>query len=87
LAYELSLQNIPFKRQEIIDVTYENQIIGSHRLDMVVDDKIILELRSVSELNGLFKQQLLSYLRSSNIKLGTLINFGTASIQYIRIAN
>jgi len=87
LAYELSLQNIPFRRQETINVTYKNQIIGSHRLDIIVDDKIILELKSVSELNDLFKQQLLSYLRTSEIRLGILINFGAPSVQYIRIAN
>ena len=87
LAYELGLQNIPFKKQETINVTYKNQIIGSHRLDIVVDDKIILELKSVSELNDLFKQQLLSYLRVSDKKLGILINFGAPSVQYFRIAN
>ena len=87
LAYELGLQNITFKRQETMNVMYKKQIIGSHRLDLIVDDKIILELKSVTELNDLFKQQLLSYLRVSGKKLGILINFGTLSVQYIRIVN
>jgi GxxExxY protein len=87
LVYELGLRNIPFKRQETLKVTYKDQVVGLHRLDIIVDDKIVLELKSVSELNDLFKQQLLSYLRASGIKLGILINFGASSVQYIRIVN
>jgi GxxExxY protein len=87
LTYELSRRNIPFKRQETLEVTYKNQVVGLQRLDIIIDDKIILELKSVSELNDLFKQQLLSYLRSSAMKLGILINFGTSRVQYTRIVN
>ena len=87
LAYELSLQNIPFRKQETINLIYKNQFIGSFRFDVIVDDKIILELKSVSELNDLFKQQLLSYLKVSGLKLGILINFGAPSVQYVRIVN
>ena len=54
---------------------------------MVVDGKIILEFKAVSELNNLFKQQTLSYLKATGLKLGILINFGAQRVEYVRIAN
>ena len=87
LSYELALRGIPFERQKDIRVTYKGQVIGTHRLDLIVDGKIILELKAVSELNDVFRQQLLSYLKASGLRLGILINFGTPRVQYNRIVN
>lgn len=87
LAHEFSLQQIPFERQKIVPVVYKGNIIGQHRLDMVVNGEIILELKAVSELADIHKQQLLSYLKATNLPLGILINFGTPRVQYQRIAN
>lgn len=56
-------------------------------MDLVVEGKIILELKATVSLVDLFKQQLLSYLRATDLKLGILINFGTKRVEYIRIAN
>ena len=53
----------------------------------MVEGKIILELKATANLNDLFKQQLLSYLRATGIKLGILINFGAQRVEYFRIAN
>ena len=87
LANEFSLQKIPFERQKIIRVSYKNKLIGQHRLDIVVNNQIILELKAVSELADIHKQQLLSYLKATNLPLGILINFGTQRVQYNRIVN
>ena len=87
LSYELTLRGIPFERQKDIRVTYKGQVIGKHRLDLVVDGKIILELKAVSELNDVFRQQLLSYLKASGLRLGILINFGTPRVECKRIVN
>ena len=87
LCYELELSSIPFKRQEIVEVTYEGKVIGTHRLDLIVDGKIILELKAVSGTTDVFKQQVLSYLKASGLKLGILINFGTPRVEHARIAN
>ncbi len=87
LAHELSLQHIPFERQKIISVAYKGKTIGQHRLDLVIDDKIILELKAVAALTDIHKQQLLSYLKATNFSLGILINFGTPRVQYTRITN
>ena len=67
LAYELEQRGIPFERQKSVKVNYKGQIIGVHRLDLVVDGKIVLELKAVSKLTDIFKQQVLSYLKVSRL--------------------
>ena len=52
-----------------------------------VQDKIILELKAVSELNKIFEAQLLSYLKATGMKLGVLLNFGGKKVEYKRIVN
>lgn len=84
---ELKTRNIPCEQQKVITVNYKGQQIGTYRLDLVIDNKIILELKAVTALNDLHKQQLLAYLKVSNLRLGILINFGTKRVEYVRIAN
>jgi len=87
LALELDLQHIPFERQQQIQVHYKDRFVGTYRLDMVVDRKIILELKAVASLNEIFRSQLDSYLRAIGLQLGILINFGTKRVQFDRIPN
>lgn len=87
LAHELTLRQIPFERQKEIVVHYKEKLVGTHRLDFVIADKIILELKAVSALTDAFKQQTLSYLKATGLKLGILINFGTTKVEYTRIVN
>ncbi len=86
-AMEFGLRKIPIEEQKVIQVMYKGQPMGTFRLDMIVDGKVVLEFKAVAELNDLFKQQTLSYLKASGLKLGILINFGTEKVEYIRIAN
>ena len=85
LAYEFQLRGIPFHRQKVIKVHYKQRVVGTHRLDLIVDRKILLELKAVSLLTDVFKQQTLSYLKATGLKLGILINFGSSRIGYTRI--
>ncbi len=87
LAYELQLRCIPFEKPKSVIVSYKGRVVGKHRMDLVVDNKIILELKAVQGLTDVFKQQLHSYLRATDLKLGILINFGTPRVQSVRIAN
>ena len=87
LAFELQESGLHIARQHAIQVFYRGQAIGTHRLDLVVEEKIILELKAVADLQPIFKQQVRSYLKASGLKLGILINFGTKRIQSTRIAN
>ncbi|MET4082260.1 GxxExxY protein [Pedobacter sp. UYP30] len=68
-------------------VTFENQIIGKFRCDLVVEGKVIVELKSVTGFQPkLFQNQLISYLKASKIKTGLLINFGNTSCEVKRIS-
>ncbi len=87
LAHELELQGIAFERQKRVTVQYKGCVVGTHRLDLVVEGKIVLELKAVSALTDVFKQQTLSYLKATGLKLGILINFGSRRVEYVRVAN
>jgi GxxExxY protein len=87
VGMEFALRKIPIEEQKVIPVMYKGKQMGIFRLDMVVNGKIILEFKAVSELNSLFKQQTLSYLKATGLNLGILINFGAQRVEYVRIAN
>jgi len=86
LVKELNLRGINFESQKTIKIYYKGEKIGEYKLDMVVEGKIILELKAASELNELFESQLISYLKATKLKLGILINFGSKRVSYKRIA-
>jgi len=87
LAKEFRDRDIKYERQKLIEVQYKGEKIGEYRLDMVVEDKIILELKAVSELTKIFEAELLSYLKATGMKLGVLLNFGGKKVEYKRIVN
>ena len=81
---ELQTQGIPFETEKVIDITYAGEIIDEYRLDLVVDGKIILELKAVDNLHTSHEAQLLSYLKASGLRLGLLVNFGSDKLQIVR---
>lgn len=85
MTRELKDKGIWFERQKLIDVCYKGEKIGEYRLDLVVDNKVILELKAVSELNSTFEAQIFSYLKATGMRLGMLINFGDRKVDYKRI--
>ena len=82
---EFDLRKIPTERQRLIEVFYKGKKIGEYRLDLVVIEKIILELKAVADLNRLFEAQLYSYLKAAGLRLGILVNFGSKKVEYKRI--
>ena len=76
LMLEFQRQNINAKYQVPIKVHYLNIVVGDYFADIVVDNKIILELKHVSALCLAHEAQLLNYLKATGIKVGYLINFG-----------
>jgi GxxExxY protein len=75
LCIELKLRGIPFVRQAVVPVRYKGHAAGEMRLDLLVRDVLIVELKAVDELAQVHSAQLLSYLRLTGSKLGLLINF------------
>jgi len=85
LEIELKKENIPFDKEKEFNVIYENQITGRFRLDMIIDGKIVIELKALERLPRVFREQLISYLKATPYELGFLVNFGTPKLEYVRI--
>ena len=76
LCHEFGLQGIPFGRQKEISVPYKGAHIKGQRIDLVVDNQVIVEIKAVKRLEDVFTAQVLSYLKSTGLKRALLINFG-----------
>lgn len=88
LAIEFEFRNIPFEREKRFDIFYRDQKLITHYFaDFVCYDKIIVELKSVSELTDLYKAQVRNYLSITNYELGILCNFNELYMKPIRILN
>ena len=75
LGQELALREIPHRAQVPVTMLYKGCSVGDFFVDLIVDDKIIVELKAVSGFEAVHAAQVLSYLRSTNLRLGLLINF------------
>lgn len=85
LIEELNSRNINTETQKLISLTYKGKKIGTHRLDLVIDDKIVIELKAVERFCAHHQAQLLSYLKASSYKLGILVNFSKKQVEYDRV--
>lgn len=75
------------EQQKRVDVFFQNVNLGFHKLDLVVDERVILELKAVSEIAAIHKQQALSYLKATGLQLALVINFGSGRLQVARVVN
>ncbi len=75
LAIELRLRGILFERQRLMVVGYKTEAVGEGKLDLLVDGRLIVELKSVDALSPIHKAQVISYRPASRLHLGLLINF------------
>ena len=85
LAIELQRKGIPFQRQVQLLVRYREQVVGNYFAGLIVENKLLLELKALNSLNNTCESQLLNYLKASNIQVGLLINFGSTSLQLKRM--
>lgn len=72
---ELDERGIKYRRQLPIAMTYKNRPVGEYRLDLLVEDAVIVEIKSVERIDPVFSAQVLTYLRASGKRIGLLINF------------
>ena len=77
LAIELRDQGLPFDRQVSVPVAYKGEWIGDYRLDLIVDDAVVVEIKSVERMLPLFEGQLLTYLRVTGKRVGLILNFNS----------
>ena len=85
LVEEFSERGMKIEAQKTINLTYKDKKIGVHRLDLVVDDKVVVELKTVERFSIHHKAQLTSYLKASGYKLGILVNFSKSKVEYQRV--
>ena len=90
MIYQLRKDGLNVKSQVPVDVIYDrNKLPVSYRLDLLVEDKIIIELKSVDDMKDVYLKQLLTYLKLKNLHLGILVNFNVDNINdgIIRVVN
>ena len=85
LAIELSKQNLTFSREHEMEIFYKGEQIGQRRVDFFVENKIMVELKAVIELEDVHLAQAINYLEAYKMDIGLLINFGNRSLQFKRV--
>ena len=87
LVIELKAQGHRVEQQKQVIVRYKDQTSGKHILDLVINELVVLELKAVSEIVPIHKQQALSYLKATGLQLALVINFGASRVQSHRVVN
>ena len=77
MAIELEFAGMKFQRQILVPIRYRDRLVGEHRLDLIVETQIVVELKSVERFDSVFEAQILTYLKLTNLKIGLLINFNS----------
>ena len=81
LAIELKERAVRFERQVVLPVVYKDHIVGDHRLDLLVEGCLVVELKTVDLLQPIHVSQAIAYLKAANLRLALLINFNTANLR------
>ena len=87
LEMEMNLQGLTFSREHEMPIYYKNQHIGTRRVDFLVEGLISVELKAVINLEDVHLAQAINYLEAYNLEIGLLINFGSKSLMFKRLAN
>ena len=85
LLRELGLQGLRAASETEVAIAYKEHTVGNHRLDIVVEDTVIVELKAVSAITDVHIAQALSYLKATNIELALIFNFGAPSLVWKRL--
>jgi GxxExxY protein len=87
MCVEMELAGIPHEREQVFPLEYKGRNVGTYFADIVVDNKIILELKSVEVFHPTMESQLINYLKISGIPVGYLINFRDRQVHWRRFVN
>jgi GxxExxY protein len=87
LAIEMEKQGLGFARELEMQIYYEGIEVGTRRVDFLVEDKIMLELKALSRLEDVHLAQALNYLEAYKLETGLLVNFGARSLEFKRVTN
>jgi len=87
IATELKKCNLPFKEQVFEPLKFKEETIGHHYLDFLIDNKIVLEIKKGNRFSKRNIEQVLTYLKTTGLKLGIIANFGPKEVKFKRIIN
>jgi len=87
VALQLKENKVSFKEQVYTPLIFKEEIIGKNFLDFLIEDKIILEIKKGDRFSKKHIEQILNYLKTTNLKLGILANFGLKDLKFKRIVN
>jgi GxxExxY protein len=87
LVIELAKAGLAYGVEIEKDIYYYENFIGKRRLDIIVENKILLELKAVSELDEACYNKIINYLKVFDLEVGLLLNFGTRTLQFKRFVN
>jgi GxxExxY protein len=85
LVIELEKVGLKCEQQKQVDVFYKGIKVGEHRLDLLVDSKVIVEVKAVKSLEDIHRSQIISYLTATGIRIGLLLNFGKTKLEIDRV--
>jgi GxxExxY protein len=74
-------------QQKRVKIYFQGEEVGLDKIDLIVDERIILELKAVAEIAPVHRQQALSYLKATGLELAMVINFGSSRLQVTRVVN
>jgi GxxExxY protein len=87
LEIEFPLHKLTFDREKEMEIFYRDQLIGTRRVDFFVENRIMVELKAVIQLEDVHIAQALNYLEAYQMEVGLLLNFGAPSLQFKRVRN
>lgn len=87
LAIEMQIQNINFVREQEMSLQYKGYDIGTRRVDFFVENKIMVEIKAIINLEDVHLAQAMNYVEAYHLEIGLLINFGSKSLQHKRVHN
>ena len=87
LVIEFGMMGLRFEREKEQTIFYEGIAVGTRRVDFLVEGKILVELKAITELDNVHLAQAINYLEAFDLEVGLLINFGATSLQFKRLQN
>lgn len=87
LAIEMKMQGINFSREHEMKLEYKGYSIGTRRVDFFVEEKIMVEIKALVNLEDVHLAQAMNYVEAYGLEIGLLINFGSKSLQHKRVHN
>ncbi|MGL4513452.1 MAG: GxxExxY protein [Lacipirellulaceae bacterium] len=87
LAHELRKKGLRVEQQACVQVVYDGAVVGDYVADLIVEGRVLLELKAIKEFDDVHRAQLLNYLKATGLKVGLLLNFGTPHLGICRMRN